>query len=79
VANAIFLLLLFAGGTLVPADRMPGPLAAVVSLLPTGALGNGLRAVLDPVATGSPWAAIGILAVWAAGGIAVAVRTFRWE
>jgi ABC-2 type transport system permease protein len=79
VANAIFLLLLFVGGTLVPASRMPGPLGAVVSLLPTGALGNGLRAVLDPLATGSPWPPIGILALWAVGGIAVAARTFRWE
>jgi ABC-2 type transport system permease protein len=79
VANAIFLMLLFAGGTLVPADRLPGPIAAAVSLLPTGALGDGLRAVLDPGAGGSPWTGVAVLALWAAGGIAVAARTFRWE
>ncbi len=54
VANAIFLLLLFAGGTVLSTDRMPGPMGALVSLLPTGALGNGLRAVLDPAAERLP-------------------------
>ena len=79
VANAIFLLLLLAGGTVIPADRLPGPLAVLVSLLPTGALGNGLRAVLDPAAGGAPWASIGVLLAWAAVGGTVAARTFRWE
>ncbi|MGB7979827.1 MAG: ABC transporter permease, partial [Candidatus Nanopelagicales bacterium] len=52
VANGIFLLLLFAGGTVLPADRLPGPIAAVVGLLPSAALGDALRALLDP-ASGS--------------------------
>jgi ABC-2 type transport system permease protein len=80
VANGIFLLLLFAGGTVLPTDRLPGPLAAVAALLPSAALGDGLRAVLDPALAGAlPWAQVAILAVWAVAGVAVAVRTFRWE
>ena len=81
VANAIFLLLLFAGGTVLPADRLPGPMAAVVGALPSAALGDGLRAVLDPglAGTGSTWPQVAILAAWAAAGTLLAVRTFRWE
>ena len=79
VANAIFLLLLVAGGTVLPAERLPGALGSLVGLLPSAALGDGLRTVLDPATVGSPWPAVAILAAWAAGGIAVAVRTFRWE
>jgi ABC-2 type transport system permease protein len=80
VANGIFLLLLFAGGTVLPADRLPAPIAAAVSLLPTAALGDGLRALLDPaVGTGLPLPGMAVLAGWAAAGIALSVRTFRWE
>ena len=79
VANAIFLLLLFAGGTLLSTERMPGAVGTLVSLIPSGALGNGLRSVLDPAFGGSPWVSALVLAAWAVGGIAVAVRTFRWE
>jgi ABC-2 type transport system permease protein len=78
VANGIYLLLLVAGGTLVPADRLPGPLAPVVALLPSSALGQGLRDVLlngEPL----PLGAAVILLAWAAVAGALAVRTFRWS
>lgn len=81
VANGIFLLLLFAGGTVLPADRLPGPVAAVVGLLPSAALGDALRALLDPASAGSglPAVAMLILLAWAVAGTALAARTFRWE
>ncbi len=81
VANGIFLLLLFAGGTVLPADRLPGPLASVVGLLPSAALGDALRALLDPSSAGAglPIASMLILLAWAVAGTALAVRTFRWE
>ncbi len=81
VANGIFLLLLFAGGTVLPADRLPGPIAAVVSLLPSAALGDALRTLLDPdsAAMALPVGAMLILLIWAVAGTALAVRTFRWE
>jgi ABC-2 type transport system permease protein len=81
VANGIFLLLLLAGGTVLPTDRLPGPLAAVVQYLPSAALGDGLRCVLDAPSAGtcSVLGPVLILAAWAVGGIAVALRTFRWE
>jgi ABC-2 type transport system permease protein len=79
VANGIFLLLLFAGGTVLPVDRLPGPLAGLAGLLPSAALGEGLRSALDPAGGVVAWGSLAILAVWAVAGVLVAVRTFRWE
>jgi ABC-2 type transport system permease protein len=80
VANGIFLLLLFAGGTVLPTDRLPAPLEAVAALLPSAALGDGLRALMDPAAAaGIPWSALAVLTAWAVAGTVLSVRTFRWE
>lgn len=77
-ANGIYLLLLLGGGVVIPLDVLPGPLAVVAGLLPSGALGEGLRAVLlDGAAL--PWAQLAILTCWALLGGFVASRTFRWE
>ena len=81
VANGIFLLLLLAGGTVLPTDRLPGPLAAGVQYLPSAALGDGLRCVLGAPSAGA-CSVVGpalILAAWAVAGIVLALRTFRWE
>ncbi len=78
VANGIYLLLLFAGGTIVPIALMPGPMAVVAKLLPSGALGGGLRDVL--VAGNSlSLLAVTVLLAWFVFGLAVAARTFRWD
>ena len=36
VANAVWFVLLLAGGIVVPLDRLPGPVAATAALLPSG-------------------------------------------
>lgn len=78
VANGLYLLMLALGGVVIPADRLPGPLAAVVPLLPSAALGQGLRDVLLH-GLGFPLAAAGVLLVWGVvAGVATA-RTFRWS
>jgi ABC-2 type transport system permease protein len=81
VANGIFLLLMLAGGTVLPTDRLPAGLAALVGLLPSAALGDGLRLLLDPALAGtaSAWPSVLVLAAWSVAGILLAVRTFRWE
>lgn len=81
VANGIFLLLMLAGGTVLPTADLPGPLAAVMGVLPSAALGDGLRLVLDPALAGSAtaWPQVALLAGWALAGGLLAVRTFRWE
>lgn len=78
VANGLYLLMLAAGGVVYGADRFPEPLSTVVSLLPSAALGQGLRDVLlhgGPLA----WGPVVVLAVWGAGAAWLAVRTFRWR
>lgn len=77
VANVIWFVLLFAGGVLVPASALPGPLATFVQLLPSGALAEGLRTALaggDP----SPGHAV-VLLVWAVVAGGIATRTVRWS
>jgi ABC-2 type transport system permease protein len=78
VANGLYLLLLAAGGLVLPADRLPEPLSTVVSFLPTAALGDALRAVLLTGA-GVPLGAVVVLVVWGGAGALIAVRTFRWD
>ena len=78
LANAAFIACLLLGGIVVPVDHLPGPLAAVASVLPAAALSDAFRIALGSSSdvTGQPFA---ILAVWAAGAIALTARTFRWE
>lgn len=77
-ANLLFILLLVGGGVIVPLSRFPGPVQAVLELLPVSALSDGLRQVLQHGA-GLPWADLGVLAVWAVAGLGAAARFFRWE
>lgn len=77
-ANGIYLLLLLAGGVVIPLSVFPAPLSVLAGLLPSGALGEGLRAVLVQGAA-MPWPQLGVLIVWTLVGGFVASRTFRWE
>ncbi|KQV93085.1 ABC transporter permease [Streptomyces sp. Root369] len=77
-ANLVFLLLLVGGGVMVPLSKFPSGAQDVLGLLPITALSDGLRDVLQHGA-GVPWGNLGILAVWAVAGLALAGRFFRWE
>ncbi|MDT0306729.1 ABC transporter permease [Streptomyces sp. DSM 44917] len=77
-ANLVFVLLLFFGGVIVPLEEFPGPVADALALLPSGALSEGLRAVLRE-GQGLPWGEAAVLAAWAAAGLGAAARWFRWE
>ena len=78
VANAAFLLLLVAGGTAWPTSSLPGPLAQIVALLPSAALGDALRAVLALGSANLLVSAV-VLIAWTFVGTIVAKRTFRWS
>ncbi len=75
-ANLVYLLLMVGGGVVIPSSSY-GPLAPVVALLPSGALGNGLRAALMDGAM--PVVPLLVLAVWAGFGTVLTSRTFKWE
>jgi ABC-2 type transport system permease protein len=78
VANLIYLVLLGVGGVIFPLTKFPAGARTVLTWLPSGALSDGLHAVLGQ-ATGAPLRDAAVLAVWAVAAIALAARTFRWE
>ncbi|MGH8774675.1 MAG: ABC transporter permease [Jiangellaceae bacterium] len=77
-ANLVYVLLLVAGGVVVPIDRFPGAIQPVLAATPTGALTEGLRAVLV-AGESMPWTNAAVLAAWTLAGFAAAARWFRWE
>ncbi|MBO2462547.1 ABC transporter permease [Actinomadura violacea] len=77
-ANLVYILLLAVGGVVFPLDKFPGAVRDVLELLPISALADGLRQVLQHGAA-FPGKPLLVLAVWAAAGLALAARFFRWE
>ncbi len=77
-ANGIYLVLLFLGGVVFPLSRLPGWVQAVAHALPTAALSHGLRSALGR-GGGLDGSDLLVLCCWAAGSIALAARTFRWD
>jgi ABC-2 type transport system permease protein len=75
-ANLIYLLLMAGGAVVFPADSY-GSFGSVLALLPSGALGSGMRTAL--LGGGFPLGPLIVLACWALGGTMLTVRTFRWE
>jgi ABC-2 type transport system permease protein len=77
LANLIWVLLLGLGGVIVPPSQMPVVLSHVATILPSGALADGLRAAfLDGRLAVIP---LLVLVVWGAVATALASRTFRWS
>lgn len=75
VANLLWVFFLGLG-LLLPTSVLPGPLAMLARLLPSGALGDGARhALLDG---GWPLAEWAVLLVWGVLAAALATRFFRW-
>jgi len=66
------------GGVIFPLTKFPDGARSTLTLLPSGALSDGLRSVLQHGA-GAPLRDVAVLAVWAAVAITLAARTFRWE
>lgn len=75
LANVIYVLLLAGGALVLPLDRYPGALQSVVELLPTAALGEGLRAY---AVAGTPLWPILSLLIWSGLGLLAAWKGFRW-
>ena len=75
-ANLVYLLLLTGGGMVLPTSSY-GPLEHVVRWLPSGALGDAMRAALVDGRTDP--AGLAVLIGWAVVGSALTARTFTWE
>ncbi len=75
-ANLVYLLLMAGGGVVLPPSSYGGA-EHVLGFLPSGALGNAMRAAL----LGDPFPAVSllVLAGWAVVGTVLTARTFTWE
>ena len=75
LANLIYVILLIGGALIVPLERYPTALQPMIEILPTAALGEGLRAAANGQLLG--WPVLVLLAWLVATGLA-AWKGFRW-
>ena len=76
LANLVYLLLMAGGAVVIPADQY-GALGEVAVWLPSGALGEAMRAAL--LEARLDLVPVLVLAAWAAAGTLLTARTFKWE
>jgi ABC-2 type transport system permease protein len=75
-ANLIYVVLLIGGAVVAPPSAY-GDVGWALNLLPSGALGTGLR---ESLGEGTwPLLELGVLTAWAALGSMLTARTFKWE
>jgi ABC-2 type transport system permease protein len=80
VVNTIVLPMAFISGSFGPTRNYPGFLRAIASVLPLSYVIELMNATyLSDHAVWSRPGAIAVIAAWGAGGLAVALRAFRWE
>jgi ABC-2 type transport system permease protein len=78
--NAVFLPVIFISGVFYDAAKAPAFLKGVAQALPLKHLIDGLSgAMVKGTSITTNISALGVIAVWAALGIALAVRGFSWE
>jgi ABC-2 type transport system permease protein len=76
--NAVFLPLIFISGVFYSADDLPEALKTIAEVLPLKHLIDGLSEAIVG-GGGDVAAAAVVVAAWAAAGLFLAVRFFRWE
>jgi ABC-2 type transport system permease protein len=78
--QAIMLPLYFISGVFIPNPNLPQWLQDVARVFPVQHLASALHHGYDPSAHGAGfvWSDLGMLAAWAAVGLAVALRRFAW-
>jgi ABC-2 type transport system permease protein len=80
MVQAVMLPLYFISGIFIPAVTLPAWLRHVAQVFPVQHLADGLQYGFRPGATGIGivWSDIAVLGIWAAIGLAVALRRFSW-
>ena len=80
MVQAIMLPLYFISGVFIPNVSLPRWLRDVAKVFPVEHLAGGLRHAFDPGThgIGIVWSDLGVLALWAAAGLAVALTRFSW-
>jgi len=75
-ANLVYLLLLAGGAVVFPASSY-GSVGSLLTWLPSGALGSGMRTAL--IGAAFPGTSLLVLAGWTVVGTVLTARTFTWE
>ncbi len=80
MVQATMLPLWFISGVFIPNVNLPNWLRHVAQFFPVQHLADGLHHAYDPAVSGIGiiWSDIGVMALWAAIGLAVALRRFSW-
>jgi ABC-2 type transport system permease protein len=80
MVQAIMLPLYFISGVFIPNVNLPRWLRDVARVFPVEHLAAGLRHGFDPAAHGAGivWTDLGVLALWAVAGLAIALTRFTW-
>ena len=80
MTQAIMLPLYFISGVFIPNLQLPSWLRRVAEVFPVQHLAAGLRRAFDPTAhgVGIVWIDIGVMLLWAAIGLTVAILRFSW-
>ncbi|MDE3025654.1 MAG: ABC transporter permease [Acidobacteriota bacterium] len=78
--QAVILPLYFISGVFIPNVNLPTWLRDVAQVFPVQHLADGLHHAFDPATHGAGivWSDIGVLVLWAAAGLAVALWRFTW-
>jgi ABC-2 type transport system permease protein len=78
--QAVVLPLYFISGVFVPNVNLPSWLRDVAEAFPVQHLASGLHHAFEPAAAGTriPWLHLGVLGLWGAAGLAIALRRFSW-
>jgi len=80
MTQATMLPLYFISGVFIPNINLPTWLQDIAKVFPVQHLADGLHHAFDPSVhgVGIVWSDLGVLALWAALGLAVALRRFSW-
>ena len=81
IANFTFFPVAFVSDLFFPTAGAPGWVGAIGSFFPVKHFAQALQADFNPFTTGSgfQWGHLGMLVLWGAAAVLVAVRYFRWE
>jgi ABC-2 type transport system permease protein len=81
ITNVTVLPLYFISGVFFPLTGAPAWMSTVAGLFPIKHLAESLLAAFDPAGTGPgvDWVQLGIVALWGAAGLLLALKFFRWS
>jgi ABC-2 type transport system permease protein len=81
IANVALLPLYFLSGVFIPESEIPEGVLGFADFFPIRHFFEALFTAWSPATTGAgvEWGHLGVVAVWGLAGLAIAIRTFRWE